>query len=63
MTNLENNHLNIAEKFSSYTKLIRFFAVMQKFKNFLLQKRDNIEKHITLKELKKIEENVHVRKR
>ncbi|XP_076283978.1 uncharacterized protein LOC143210727 [Lasioglossum baleicum] len=61
---------NVAERFSSYNKMIRFLAIMLRFKNFKLKKDSNIGTRITyqemyqaeLKHLKYIQEQIFLSK-
>ena len=45
----------IIEKFSSYNKLIRFFAIMVRFKNFKLKLKNSESKRITYQEMLGVE--------
>ena len=56
MISMQNeSDLNIAERFSSYNKLIRFFAIMTRFKNFKLNIESCKSNRLTYKEIQKTE--------
>ena len=47
----EKTDFEVVEKFSSYSKLIRFFCIMLRFKNFLLKRKPETGNRITYQEI------------